>query len=747
MYRRFCFAVAAGCLVGMLGLAVSLTPLGSWLEEDLGLYILFHLRGPRPVPPGVVVVALDEVSAEKLGLSGNPQKWPRYYYTRLIEILARQQPSVIAFDILFSDPTVQTDDDGLAQAVFNAGNVILCERLKKETIPVSSTGQMYIERTIPPMEILANSAALLAPFPLPKFPSNVSQIWTFKTGAGCRPTFPVAAFQIYALSAYREFVQLMEAVSPDLAGVFPGNADEIGRDRKVGWLIAKFRNIFEENPSLPDTMAAKRDSVLPGLEVGKERILESLIRLYSQPDSFFVNFYGPPGSIPTIPIHEIIESGPSASVLSEFKGKAVFVGSSETLNPEQRDGFRTVFSKEDGTDLSGVEIAATAFANLIENLPIRQLPPKFLFALIFLYGFILSVCAMLFPAVMSVCVVVAGTVAYTLVVRYEFASGSLWIPLGIPVLLLSPLAFAGCFFRNFHHVRVELERVRKAFGFFLPAKVIDQIVRDMSHVEGVVRSGQTMFAAVLCSDGEQYARLAEMMRPEDLNDFLNRFYESVFRVVEANHGTISDIIGDSMLALWATVQPDPSQRRNACRAAWSVMKAVQQFNEQNRPFTLGARIGLHYGEILLGTVGGVDHYEYRPIGDVVNTASRIENLNKHFQTKILVTGTVIDGLEDFLLRELGQFVLGGKATPVTVFELVCPIEESDRSREHLSSIFSAGLRAFEKQQWDTATALFQEYLGGAGNDAAAVFYLRQCGIYKQNSPGASWDGLVSIGRA
>ncbi len=746
MYRRYCFAVAAGCLVGMLGLVVILTPLGLWLEQEVGLDILFHLRGPRPVPPCVVIVALNEESAESLGLSPNFLKWPRHYHARLTEILAQQRPSVIAFDILFGDPTVQTDDEGFANAVLNAGNVILYEQLKKETIPLNLTGYMYIEKTVPPMEALANSAALLAPFLLPKIPSNVSQCWTFEPGTGRNPTLPAAALQIHALSVYREFVQLLEAASPVLAGTFPDNVDDMRREQKLGWLIAKFRNIFEEEPSLPDKMIAMQDSVLPGLDPDKKSILESFIRLYSNPDNLFLNFYGPPGSIPTIPFHTIIQSDSSSPALSELKGKAVFVGVSEPTDAGQRDGFRTVFSKPDGTDLSGVEIAATAFANLCENRPIRQLPPAFQFMLIFLYGLILSACALLFPAYSSACIVGAWTVAYALAARHEFASNSFWIPLGIPLLLLSPAALAGCLIKNFYCVRKGREDIRKAFGFFLPAKVIDQIVSDMPKMKGIAHSRQIAFGTVLCSDGEQYARLAEMMKPEELNKLLNSYYESVFTAVKANNGTISDIIGDSMLAVWATAHPDQSQRREACRAAWAMKNAVRQFNEQNRPFTLSTRIGLHYGEVLLGTVGGSGHYEYRPVGDVVNTAARIENLNKRFQTRILVTGTVIDGLHDFLLRELGRFVLSGKVNPVTVYELVCPVEESNHAREDLCSIFAAGLREFEKQHWDRAIAFFQECLRVSGKDAAASFYLGQCGIYQENPPGELWDGLVYIGK-
>jgi|GEM_PF-6243875 hypothetical protein len=71
------------------------------------------------------------------------------------------------------------------------------------------------------------------------------------------------------------------------------NVDSIRWERKLGWLIAKFRNISEEEPSLPDKMISIQDSVLPDLEIDKKRILESVIRLYSNPDNLFLNFYGP----------------------------------------------------------------------------------------------------------------------------------------------------------------------------------------------------------------------------------------------------------------------------------------------------------------------------------------------------------------------------------------------------------------------------------------------------------------------
>ena len=83
------------------------------------------------------------------------------------------------------------------------------------------------------------------------------------------------------------------------------------------------------------------------------------------------------------------------------------------------------------------------------------------------------------------------------------------------------------------------------------------------------------------------------------------------------------------------------------------------------------RIGLHSGRMVLGHVGAMDHYEYRAVGDIVNTAARIEGLNKRFRTRILASDDVLVGLDDFLTRRLGTFVLAGKSKPLVIHELIC----------------------------------------------------------------------------
>jgi adenylate cyclase len=145
---------------------------------------------------------------------------------------------------------------------------------------------------------------------------------------------------------------------------------------------------------------------------------------------------------------------------------------------------------------------------------------------------------------------------------------------------------------------------------------------------------------------------------------------------------------------------------------------------------------------LLGNVGAVDHYEYHPIGDIVNTATRIESLNKYLGTRILVSSEVIDNLDGFLVRELGTFVLVGKTMPVSIHELICRKEESNEQQRCQCTIFATVLDAFRRRSWEKAIEKSHECIRSFGEDGPSLFYMNLSEGYKKNPPEGLWDGMV-----
>ncbi len=750
MHRNNTAALIAGLLLGILGVIANLSHYGHEIEEHVGLGIFFHIRGPRPPPPNVVVVSLNGESSEILGLPLNPFKWPRHFHAGLVDILSQKKAAVIVFDIFFGDPGSDEDDRLFSEALRKSGRVVLSSYIKQQTMPFESNtggkGMLHIESVVPPAEQLAKATAGVAPFPLPKVPDRLNQFWLFKTAAGSAPSLPLLAFHIFAVKEYEAFAGLLWQLHPDRFKHLQQGYHPLMEGDGIVDFITAGRAVFEEFPETAYDMLEEleKEETFPGL-TKKAGLIKALIGAYSRPDSLYLNFYGPPGTIPTVPLHRFFSEHKEPGALPDFAGKAVFIGLSELGRPEHLDGYRTVFCKPDGIDLSGVEVAATAFSNLLEDSFIEPAPALVFIAAIVFAAFTFCAVGFLLPVSISATVSAAIILIYLAFAQLLFNRLGIWMPLAIPFLAMPSLALLSGFFWQHANSKKERKDLKKAFGFFLPDPVINQIIEDFRVSKNLSQTKQVVFGAVLCTDGEQYTTVAESMAPDDLGNFLNSYYQSVFRPVESHFGTISNVIGDSMLAVWAGTNPNLSMKRNSCLAALEISKSMENFDGTG-PHRLQTRIGLHFGQLLMGSIGGLGHFEYRPVGDVVNTASRLENLNKKLGTRIVVSETVISGLSDFLVRELGSFVLHGKRNPLRVYELICLLEHATEAQNTISSIFSNALSAFCNKAWNEAEALWRECLDLYPGDGPSSFYLKTCDQHRRNPPMEDWNGLIYLSK-
>ncbi|MDH3604858.1 MAG: CHASE2 domain-containing protein, partial [Candidatus Tectomicrobia bacterium] len=248
--QRWTKAVALGLLTAMVGVAASVMPPGFALEERFGLGVLFRFRGSRPPPAEAVVVNVDREVAKRLELPLAPEKWPRSLHAQLTQQLAQAGAAAIAFDILFEKERVPAQDQAFADAIRQARNVVLFAGLEGETVAVPGQGeddpvQLHFERLVRPMPLLAQAATALAPLPLPKVPVNVSQYWTFKTGADEKPTLPVVMFHLFALDVYDAFRRLVEDVHPSQAVHLPRDREAILETEGVEAFIARLRHLFK----------------------------------------------------------------------------------------------------------------------------------------------------------------------------------------------------------------------------------------------------------------------------------------------------------------------------------------------------------------------------------------------------------------------------------------------------------------------------------------------------------------------
>jgi adenylate cyclase len=735
--RPLAKGIALGLVTAIVGTLLGLLPFALHLEEDWGLALLFHLRGPRQPPPEVVVVGIDRESAERLGVAADAAQWPRALHARLIEILADRGAAVIAFDVVFERPHAADEDRRLGEAIERAGRVVLGAYLVRETVPVAEggearAGQVLIERLLPPPPGLADQALGVAPFPLPKLPVRVSQYWTFKVGAGDIPTLPAVALQVFALERYEAFARLFEEASPYLAERLPRDRAALVGDRHLEQVVRLVREMLQHDPAAAGRMRERLADPRRPLAPADRRVLAALVRLYAGAGSVYLNFYGPPGTIPIIPFHRALAAPPP-----DVAGKAVFVGLSQSLRPGQTDGFHTVYSQPTGADLSGVEIAATAFANLLEGRPVEPLAAGWHVAVLLLWGLGAGLLCRLAPTSLAAPALVAAGLLYLVAVQQQFRSAGRWYPLAVPLLVEAPVAFVGGLLWRYADAHQERQKLRAALGYYVPSGLAELLARQVGHV----RSSELVQGICLATDVSEYSRIAEKTPPEELRTLMNRYYHVVFEPIRRQGGLVGDLIGDTMLALWT--RADPPARSQACQAALEVARAVDRFNAAEA-VQLPTRIGLHAGPMSVGGLGAIDHYEYRPLGDIVNTATRLEGLNKHLGTRVLASEEVLRDVPGLLTRELGTFLPAGKSNPVVVHELLGPAAEATAAQRTRCAAFGEALSAYRGRRWTAAIEAAHRCLAVVPDDGPARFYLQRCEQYTACPPPEPWDGVVRM---
>ncbi|MCG7896907.1 MAG: adenylate/guanylate cyclase domain-containing protein [Candidatus Thiodiazotropha weberae] len=696
-----------GISIGILGVLFSLLPMGSAWEEDAGLGLLFKLRGQRAPPESVEIISINGETAAQLGLGEEIPDWPRSLHAELIERLNQADVRLIVFDIFFKKARGVESDRQLADTIRQSGNVLLVSYQQQLQIK-NSNGTHALEQLIPPTTILAEAALELAPFVLPKVPVKVSRFWTF-SGNQKLLSLPAAALLHAADPGGKRLKQLLlGSLDAHGSSLQPPNLTDLHE-------TALF---IRNNPALVEHMQTQLEEQHK-LRMSNLRYqqMQSVMHLFETPAYPHLNFYGPPGSIKTHSLQEILAS--PADSLNHLRGKTLFIGYAGAYQPKQKDGFYTVFSQSNGLDISGVEIAATAYANLLNQEILHHPHTGWIALLLILFGVGISLLFRFTPGLNGVFagLVVGG--AYFGSTHLLFSQFNLWLPWFIPLVIQLPVALVVSLIWHYQQMRTSREHLRRLFGYYLPGDVIERLARDNKQPAGLIDSA---YGVCLASDAQNYTAMAEKMAPKVLQEYLNRYFKILFTPVRANKGIVSDVVGDAMLAIWPATEINHNMEQMACEAALEIGTAIQNSDLEPKLFT---RIGLHSGELVMSHVGAIDHFEYRAVGDMVNTTSRIENLNKLLGTRILASEDFIKHLKRIQTRELGLFSVSGKEKPIKIFEVAAKSESVDASMLSLHQAFAEALLLWQMGERPAANRKFQLIAEDFPSDGPTNYYINQ----------------------
>jgi len=743
--RRAFKGLFLGMIIGLTGSLLGLSPWGTLLERNVGLDWLFKTRGETNPPPGVAVIAINGTTGTKLNIPALPRDWPRSIHGELVDALVSYGASAIVFDIDFHRPRSPADEQIFAEAARRSDRVILFQHLtgKGQSVEDASgkiVGSVWVEELVSPIPVLSNAARGLGPFPLPKQDAAVYEFWVFKSSAREAPTMPAVGFQLHALQAYPQFYRLLTDSGVTRKLELPVSAAQISSAKDLRKLMTGIRSILVTEPELVDRLLQELNAPWLQAESAEIRqLLNSLVAMYVGNNERNLNFYGPPGTIKTIPFQTVIQ-GADANTSAEdlnLTNQVVFVGFSDLYDPGQPDRFYTVFTNEDSIDLSGVEIAATAYGNLLHDQSLRIPDAVAKLLILFGFGLFLALLIYLTPAIMGVpasIVIVAGYVFYA---QSVFNGSYLWLPLATPVLVQFPLAvFIGLLIQYLQQ-RQKVQNISEAIKIYVPDAVSSALVSKDMKSENIDR---VTFSTCLATDMQGFSTLAEKMGPGELAEFLNDYFDSLAQPLRYHGVTVTEFRADAIMCAWTGDESDPAIRHKPILASLQAVDAIEDFKARHDAFETSLRIGLETGEVYVGHSGGGGHFVYSIVGDCANTASRIEGLNKHVGSQILATASTIEGIDGLLLRPIGHFVFVGKTEALPIFEILSLTSEASQQQTELCERFASGIELFLAANWKAASKVFKSILKTFPHDGPSRFYATQCQqrLHADSLPETPW---------
>ena len=459
-------------------------------------------------------------------------------------------------------------------------------------------------------------------------------------------------------------------------GHIVSNADLDGVTRKIFLYIDQVPSLSIKllegyNHNLQQTFTKdknnSRNSLIP--------IPSSQLPINKQP--IWINWVAPTHQIPTYSFADILQKKIDTAKL---KDKILLVGMTAT---GANDPLRTPYEQTPPT--SGIYVHAAVIDNLLNHRFLNRLPWQLDLLLLFSIGIIGSL--ILTPLKFSHRIVVLGILSFTWfsVSLLALTISNLWLPTAAPI---------GTIFLVGLSVQWQ-EQKEKQQLMSLFARHVSQETATLiwQHRDEIFQNGQLdakeMIATVMFSDIRNFTTISEGMKPRELLNWLNSYLGAMAECVQRHHGVVDKYIGDAVMAVFGI--PLPHRRAeeiqqdaiNAVSAAISMQERLitlnQELERSGKP-TISIGIGIHTGLVIAGSIGGSQRLNYSVLGDAVNVASRLEQLNKSTKGgnlhNILISETTFQLIKQhFSTQKIQQLQLRGRRQLTMIYAITGKLME------------------------------------------------------------------------
>jgi adenylate cyclase len=274
--------------------------------------------------------------------------------------------------------------------------------------------------------------------------------------------------------------------------------------------------------------------------------------------------------------------------------------------------------------------------------------------------------------------------------------------------------------RDVRERQAAAERAYASLSRYFSPNLAQRLASDADAIE---LAGQRREIATLFTDIASFTSLVETLEPSVLGPLLNEYLAGMTDIVFAHDGTVAKIVGDALHVLFGAPGEQPEHAARAVACAFALDEYAESFRElcHRRGIALGVtRIGVHAGPAVVGNFGGSRFFDYTAYGDTINVAARLEAANKQLGTRICVSATLADKVDNFCGRPVGDLLLRGRSEPLRAFEPLGVEQYDDPATKSY-------LDAFAKMESgeSAAIAAFAAHIGRLPKDQLASFHLKR----------------------
>ena len=687
----------------------------------------------------VVLAVIDEKSIAREG----KWIWPRSKMADLVTKLSNAGAKVIAFDIGFLEP----DDKKIVKVINNIQSSLHNLNPKDNKFLDRLKTQADNDKLL--ADSIKNSSAKIVLgyfFQLDKKASAHIEEKDIKIH---KKNIINSRYQFERYTSKEaKNVTLVEPVYPqsnikeisnatDLSGYFNMSPDN---DGVVRWLhtVLKFKDTLYAPLSLV-TVSAFLDSPL-SINIDEYGVQNIQIGNLSIPTDesgrILINYRGEEKSFPHISVTDILRGNVPDSRL---KNKIVLIGATAI-------GIYDLRVTPFGSVFPGLEI----HANIADSILAEDFLHKPKWSAIFdvlailLAGIFLGI---VLPRVEVIQGVIAGFLVFMghiLFCHYLFSKHGIVLNLVYPLSVILLMYVCITAFRYFMETRKK-RFIKNAFSTYLAPAVVNQLIASPGNLE---LGGEDRDITAFFSDVQGFTSISEALTPNELVELLNEFLTEMTDIILQHEGTVDKFEGDAIIAFFGAPNVLKNHAERTCSACITMQKRLaelrENWKEKGKP-QLKMRIGLCTGNAVVGNMGSESRMDYTMMGDTVNTAARLEGINKIYGIYTLISeSTCIAAGSRIATREIDTINVVGKKEPVTIYQLLGYASDVSDLAKKTNEHYAAGLHAYRNQNWDKAIDIFNAALKISPDDAPSNTMIDRCNKFKSNPPGKNWNGSYTV---